>query len=65
MGKIRLLENMPFGIRVANLLPDPYTGRMWISIGQWIRIQEGNGIQKSIMERLKFFLKLGDPLYNA
>ncbi len=40
------LENIPFGIRVVNLLPDPDTGWMWIQLGHWIRIQEGNGVQK-------------------
>jgi hypothetical protein len=30
-GSAILLENMPFGIRVANLLPDPDTGWMWIT----------------------------------
>jgi hypothetical protein len=40
------LENMPLGIRVVNLLPDPDTGWMWIQLGQGIRIQEGNGVQK-------------------
>ncbi len=52
---------MPFVIRVVNLLPDPDAGWMWIQWGQWIRIQEGNGVEKRIMERFRFFLDLGNP----
>ncbi len=49
-GSATLLENMPFGgIRVANLLPDPDTGWMWIQLGHWIRNQEGNGVQKRLL----------------